>query len=364
MADTARVKSIRERSVIPKPVGSTETTRLPETMNGWLPVTVTPARVLKVRFRLRALTLTVSPAPIMLMMPMMNVPGCSVSVAGSSGLANSIATPPGALMVPESTRVLVPDADMDMPTLLGPVTLTVPELMTVTLPLSAVVAMPTLLPQPPAHTGGKPLLAVPTTLTVPVLIVVAVPVNVLVRMPVELKPVTLTLPLLTVVALPKVASVQMPVAPPAKPKETPGAGLVLTVPLTLTLPELVVMASAGKGMMMAAVAAVVNTAVVVLIPTAPMPVTFTLPELVVVAVAAGAVLALSAGRVTGCEKPAPVKMPVLKLPVTLMVPELVVVALPANVDVWMPKPPPVLMTEPVFAVVALPMSVVVRIPKT
>src|SRR5258708_1379649 len=199
MADTARVKSIRVRSVTPNPVGSTETMRLPETTNGTVPLTLTPVSVLKVRFRLPGLTLTVSPAPIRLMTPMVNAPRESVSVAGSSGLVNWMAMPPGALMVPESTSVLVPDADMDMPTLLGPVTLMVPELITVTLPLNVLVAMPTLLPQPTTHTCGK-LLAVPTTLTVPELIVVALPVNVLVRMPVELKPVTLTLPLLTVVA--------------------------------------------------------------------------------------------------------------------------------------------------------------------
>lgn len=149
-------------------------------------------------------------------------------------------------MIPELVSRLVPDATMETPTLLAPLTAMMPELVRVALPLVALVTIPTELPQAPPQTVGR-LLAVPTTLTTPLLIVVALPVLVLVKMPVPLKAATLTVPLLTVVASPMFADVWMPTVPKAIPnKGRLSRGSVkigaCTVPLTTTLPEFVVVA--------------------------------------------------------------------------------------------------------------------------
>lgn len=106
-AVTSRVKSVRARPCIANPVGSTETIRSPETTKGTLPLTLTPASDVKVRFWLPVFIATALLVPPRLIPPMMIEPGNSVSVGLLPDM--SMARGPVVLvMKPELTRLLLP----------------------------------------------------------------------------------------------------------------------------------------------------------------------------------------------------------------------------------------------------------------
>jgi hypothetical protein len=107
-SETCRVKSITVRSASANDVGSTVAIRLPATTNGTAPVTVAPARVLKVRLKLLPLKLSFSPLP-RLIAPMTSEPGRRVRLSAEDAL-KLMAVPPVPMMVPELTRVEVPNA--------------------------------------------------------------------------------------------------------------------------------------------------------------------------------------------------------------------------------------------------------------
>ncbi len=90
--DTAPLKSIKVRSVMPNAVGSSTATRLPATTKGApLALIVAPASVLKVNSQLPPTKLTVSLTPTRSIAPMTREPITLVSVSGPP--RNWIASP-------------------------------------------------------------------------------------------------------------------------------------------------------------------------------------------------------------------------------------------------------------------------------
>jgi hypothetical protein len=129
-AETLRLKSPSMVPATTNGVGSIVTTRLPDTTNGTVAVTVAPASVSKVRFWLPVRKLTLAPPPPRMIAPMMREPGNSVSVSAPPPMNWSAAVLPE--MVPElltlAVAAMMPKSPPEM----------VPELVT----LAVVTLMP------------------------------------------------------------------------------------------------------------------------------------------------------------------------------------------------------------------------------